>query len=174
MANLCFIADNDCCMHFERSFYHFGHLVLTYLVTHSDSCENVVIEDSYISVGDDGIAIKSGWDQYGIAYGRPSANILIRNLIIERSMVSAGVSIGSEISGGVSNITVENLRVWNSRRAVRIKTSPGRGGYVRDITYKNLTLDNVRVGIVIKKKKGTTMSTRMKDLTQKPFRSLRT
>ncbi|XP_058195758.1 probable polygalacturonase [Rhododendron vialii] len=114
-----------------------------------DSCENVVIEDSYISVGDDGIAIKSGWDQYGIAYGRPSANILIRNLVV-RSMVSAGVSIGSEMSGGVSNITMENLRVWNSRRAVRIKTSPGRGGYVRDITYKNLTLDNVRVGIVIK------------------------
>ncbi|GFZ07913.1 pectin lyase-like superfamily protein [Actinidia rufa] len=114
-----------------------------------DSCENVVIEDSYISVGDDGIAIKSGWDQYGIAYGRPSSNILIRNLIV-RSMISAGVSIGSEMSGGVSNITVENLYVWNSRRAVRIKTSPGRGGYVRDITYKNLTLDNVRVGVVIK------------------------
>ncbi|KAG5523191.1 hypothetical protein RHGRI_035118 [Rhododendron griersonianum] len=156
-----------------------------------DSCENVVIEDSYISVGDDGIAIKSGWDQYGIAYGRPSANILIRIgdlglkclysvtastencwvvdthnheflsgctlpflgyflTEISVNLNSAGVSIGSEMSGGVSNITVENLRVWNSRRAVRIKTSPGRGGYVRDITYKNLTLDNVRVGIVIK------------------------
>ncbi|KAL7191559.1 hypothetical protein ACSBR2_023605 [Camellia fascicularis] len=114
-----------------------------------DSCENVVIEDCYISVGDDGIAIKSGWDQYGIAYGRPSTNILIRNLIV-RSMVSAGVSIGSEMSGGVSNVTVENLYVWNSRRGVRIKTCAGRGGYVRNITYRNLTLDNVRVGIVIK------------------------
>lgn len=45
-----------------------------------------MIEDCYISVGDDGIAIKSGWDQYGIAYGRPSKNILIRNLVV-RSMV---------------------------------------------------------------------------------------
>ncbi|KAK3040338.1 hypothetical protein RJ639_026743 [Escallonia herrerae] len=114
-----------------------------------DSCEDMVIENCYISVGDDAIAIKSGWDQYGIAYGRPSANILIRNLVV-RSMVSAGVSIGSEMSGGVSNITVENLHVWNSRRAVRIKTAPGRGGYVRHITYRNLTFDNVRVGIVIK------------------------
>ncbi|KAI7749389.1 hypothetical protein M8C21_002962 [Ambrosia artemisiifolia] len=51
-----------------------------------DSCEDMVIEDSYISVGDDAIAIKSGWDQYGIAYGRPSKNILIRNLVV-RSMV---------------------------------------------------------------------------------------
>ncbi|KAK2976602.1 hypothetical protein RJ640_021404 [Escallonia rubra] len=129
----------------------------------ADSCQDMVIENCYISVGDDGVAIKSGWDQYGIAYSRPSTNILIRNLIV-RSMVrcsvldtstdiflgSAGVSIGSEMSGGISNITVENLIVWNSRRAVRIKTSPGRGGYVQNITYRNLTLENVRVGVVIK------------------------
>ncbi|KAI3455164.1 hypothetical protein Pfo_011827 [Paulownia fortunei] len=114
-----------------------------------DSCENMTIEDSYISVGDDGIAIKSGWDQYGIAYARPSTNILIRNVIV-RSMISAGVSIGSEMSGGVSKVTVENLLVWNSKRGIRIKTSPGRGGYVREITYRNLTLENVRVGIVMK------------------------
>ncbi|KAL3535502.1 hypothetical protein ACH5RR_003963 [Cinchona calisaya] len=115
----------------------------------ADSCEDVVIEDCYISVGDDAVAIKSGWDQYGVAYGRPSKNILIRNLVV-RSMVSAGVSIGSEMSGGVSNVTVENVYVWSSRRAVRIKTAPGRGGYVRHITYRNLTFENVRVGIVIK------------------------
>ncbi|KAL6507673.1 hypothetical protein OROGR_023868 [Orobanche gracilis] len=63
---------------------------------------------------------------------------------------AAGISIGSEMSGGVSNVTIENIYVWNSRRAVRIKTAPGRGGYVRDIKYRNLTFDNVRVGIVIK------------------------
>ncbi|KAH6828556.1 Pectin lyase-like superfamily protein [Perilla frutescens var. hirtella] len=114
-----------------------------------DSCEDMVIEDCYISVGDDAIAIKSGWDQYGVAYGRPSKNILIRNLVV-RSNVSAGISIGSEMSGGVSNVTIENIHIWKSRRAVRIKTAPGRGGYVRDITYRNLTFDTVRVGIVIK------------------------
>ncbi|KAL6010584.1 hypothetical protein ACLOJK_001018 [Asimina triloba] len=115
----------------------------------ADSCQDMLIENCYISVGDDAIAIKSGWDQYGIAYGRPSSNILIRNLVVQ-SMVSAGVSIGSEMSGGVFNVTIENLHVWNSRRAIRIKTSPGRGGYVRHITYRNVTLDNLRVGIVIK------------------------
>uniref|UniRef100_A0A1J3FQR3 Putative polygalacturonase n=1 Tax=Noccaea caerulescens TaxID=107243 RepID=A0A1J3FQR3_NOCCA len=114
-----------------------------------DSCEDMVIEDCYISTGDDAIAIKSGWDQFGIAYGRPSRNILIRNLIV-RSVISAGVSIGSEMSGGISNVTIENLLIWNSRRGIRIKTAQGRGGYIRNITYRNLTLDNVRVGIVIK------------------------
>lgn len=63
---------------------------------------------------------------------------------------SAGISIGSEMSGGVSNITIENILVWESRRAIRIKTAAGRGGYVRDITYRNLTFENVTVGIVIK------------------------
>ncbi|VAI32500.1 unnamed protein product [Triticum turgidum subsp. durum] len=115
----------------------------------TDSCENVMIENCYISVGDDGVAIKSGWDQYGIAYGRPSTNITIRNVII-RSMVSAGVSIGSEMSGGVSNVLVENVHIWSSRRGVRIKTAPGRGAYVNNIVYRNITLENVRVGIVIK------------------------
>lgn len=56
------------------------------LMARTDSCEDMLIEDSYISVGDDAIAIKSGWDQYGISYGRPSKNILIRNLVV-RSMV---------------------------------------------------------------------------------------
>ncbi|CAL9137179.1 unnamed protein product [Musa textilis] len=114
-----------------------------------DSCEDVLIENCYICVGDDAVAIKSGWDQYGIAYGRPSVNITLRNLTVQ-SVVSAGISIGSEMSGGVSNVTVENLIVWDSRRGVRIKTAPGRGGYVRNIFYRNVTLDNVRVGIVIK------------------------
>lgn len=63
---------------------------------------------------------------------------------------SAGISIGSEMSGGVSNVTVENLLIWDSRRGVRIKTAPGRGAYVRQITYRNITFENVRVGIVMK------------------------
>ncbi|RWW28771.1 hypothetical protein GW17_00006733 [Ensete ventricosum] len=114
-----------------------------------DSCEDVVIENCYICTGDDGIAIKSGWDQFGIAYKRPSTNILIRNVTV-RSVVSAGVSIGSEMSGGVSNVTVDNLHVWESKRGVRIKTAAGRGGYIRNISYRNVTLNHVSIGIVIK------------------------
>ena len=35
----------------------------------SDSCSNTRIEDCYIVSGDDCIAIKSAWDQYGIKFG---------------------------------------------------------------------------------------------------------
>jgi hypothetical protein len=64
--------------------FYWGYImekVLKFLIL-SDSCQNVTIENCYISVGDDCIAIKSGWDQYGIAYARPSANIVIRNLML--------------------------------------------------------------------------------------------
>nr|CAD1831120.1 unnamed protein product [Ananas comosus var. bracteatus] len=40
-----------------------------------DSCSHVRIEDCYIVSGDDCVAIKSGWDEYGIAYGMPSQHI---------------------------------------------------------------------------------------------------
>jgi polygalacturonase len=62
---------------------------------------------------------------------------------------SAGVSIGSEMSGGIEQVLVEGEYIWGSRRVIRIKTSPGRGGYVKNIQYQNLTLIDVRVGIVI-------------------------
>lgn len=114
-----------------------------------DSCTNVLVENCYISVGDDAVAIKSGWNQYGIEYNRPCVNVTIRN-IIAHSQISAGISIGSEMSGGIEQVLVEGVYIWGSRRGVRIKTSPGRGGYVRNILYRNLTLVNVRVGIVIK------------------------
>jgi hypothetical protein len=113
---------------------------------HSDSSDNVCIEDCYISTGDDLIAIKSGWDEYGIAYGRPSTNITIHRLIGETQR-SAGIAIGSEMSGGVSQVYAENLQFSNSSTGILIKTSPGRGGYVRDIYISNVTLVNVDIAI---------------------------
>lgn len=77
-------------------------------------------------------------------------NILKLNVVLCVKCKSAGISIGSEMSDGVSNITIENILVWNSRSAIRIKTAPGRGVYVRQITYRNLTFNNVRVRFVIK------------------------
>ncbi|CAK9874803.1 unnamed protein product [Sphagnum jensenii] len=118
-----------------------------------DSCRNVLVENCYISVGDNAVAIKSGWDVYGTQYARPCVNITIRNLFA-RSLISGGVSIGSEVSGGVEDVVVDGLHIWGSRSAVRIKTSTGRGGYVRNISYSNLTLNDVRVAIAIQTDSG--------------------
>jgi polygalacturonase len=112
-----------------------------------DSSSNVCIEDCYISTGDDLIAIKSGWDEYGIAYGRPSSDITIRR--ITGSSPFAGFSVGSETSGGVENVLAEHLNFYSSGFGVHIKTNTGRGGFIRNITVSDVTLDNVRYGLRI-------------------------
>ncbi|KAF2324995.1 hypothetical protein GH714_022133 [Hevea brasiliensis] len=111
-----------------------------------DSSDDVCIEDCYISTGDDLIAIKSGWDEYGISYGRPCRNITIHRLV-GQTRTSAGIAIGSEMSGGVSEVRAENIQFYNSSTGIRIKTSPGRGGYVRNIYMSNITLTDVKVAI---------------------------
>nr|XP_043639307.1 probable polygalacturonase [Erigeron canadensis] len=109
-----------------------------------DSCTNVCIEDCYIESGDDLVAIKSGWDQYGISMARPSSNILVRR-VSGTTPTCSGVGIGSEMSGGISNIRVENLDIRNSAAGIRIKTDKGRGGYIVNITITNITMDKVKV-----------------------------
>ncbi|KAK9162524.1 hypothetical protein Syun_003426 [Stephania yunnanensis] len=111
-----------------------------------DSSDHVCIEDCYIESGDDLVAVKSGWDQYGIKMARPSLNIIIRN-VSGTTPTCSGLGIGSEMSGGVANIVVEDLHVFNSAAGVRIKTDKGRGGYIRNITITNITMDRVKIPI---------------------------
>ncbi|XP_043725090.1 probable polygalacturonase isoform X2 [Telopea speciosissima] len=111
-----------------------------------DSSNDVCIEDCYISTGDDLISIKSGWDEYGISFARPSSNIIIKNIAGE-SLSSSGVAIGSEMSGGISEVYAVGLHFFNSNTGIRIKTSPGRGGFVRNIYFSDITLTNVKRAI---------------------------
>lgn len=111
-----------------------------------DSSSNVCIEDCYIESGDDLVAIKSGWDQYGIAMARPSSNIIIRR-VSGTTPTCSGVGIGSEMSGGISNVLVEDMHIWDSAAAVRVKTDRGRGGYITNITATNIRMERVKVPI---------------------------
>ncbi|KAL5999046.1 hypothetical protein ACLOJK_009996 [Asimina triloba] len=112
-----------------------------------DSSSNVCIEDCYIATGDDLVAVKSGWDEYGIAYGRPSYGITIRR--VTGSTPFAGIAIGSETSGGVENVLAENLNIFNSGVGIHVKTNIGRGGIIRNITVSDVHLHNVRKGIKV-------------------------
>ncbi|KAK8480021.1 hypothetical protein V6N13_123838 [Hibiscus sabdariffa] len=111
-----------------------------------DSSTNVCIEDCYIESGDDLVAVKSGWDQYGIRIARPSSNIIVRR-ISGTTPTCSGVGIGSEMSGGISNVTIEDMNVWNSAAGVRIKTDKGRGGYIANIIINNITMDRVKIPV---------------------------
>ncbi|KAM1376643.1 hypothetical protein PS1_038633 [Malus domestica] len=112
-----------------------------------DSSSNVCIEDSYISTGDDLVAVKSGWDEYGIAYGRPSSDITIRR--ITGSSPFSGIAVGSETSGGVENVLAEHINLHNMGVGIHIKTNIGRGGFIRNITVSDVYMEKARKGIKI-------------------------
>ncbi|XP_042430327.1 probable polygalacturonase [Zingiber officinale] len=111
-----------------------------------DSSSHVCIEDCYIESGDDLVAVKSGWDQYGISVARPSTDIIIRR-VSGTTPTCSGIGIGSEMSGGVNNVVVEGLHVWDSAAAVRIKTDVGRGGYITNVKLTDLRMERIKVPI---------------------------
>ncbi|KAJ9468202.1 putative polygalacturonase [Diplonema papillatum] len=109
-----------------------------------DSSANVLIEHNSINCGDDFIAMKSGMDQYGRDVGIPLTNVTIRH-----NMFYAGVSvsIGSEVSGGVSDIFIyNNTLVGPVKYGVYMKSAFSRGGYV-----KNVLIQDHVLGLVTKR-----------------------
>ncbi len=112
-----------------------------------DSCSDVLIEDCVIHTFDDGIAIKSGraregWPENG---GRPTENVVIRRNVFLGG--HNGVSIGSDMSGGVRNIFVENCRfgVQEDQWAVfNAKSNCDRGGVVENVFFRNIEVGNCR------------------------------
>ncbi|KAF4361691.1 probable polygalacturonase [Cannabis sativa] len=108
-----------------------------------DSCTNTRIEDSYIVSGDDCIAVKSGWDQYGIKMAMPTQHLVIRRVTCI-SPDSAAIALGSEMSGGIQDVRVEDITALNTQSAVRIKTALGRGGYVKDIFVQRYIIDTMK------------------------------
>ena len=103
-----------------------------------ESCDGVLIENCFFNTGDDCIAIKSGRNNDGRLWGRPSENIIIRNCEMQNG--HGGVVIGSEISGGCRNVFAENNKMDspNLDRVIRIKTNTCRGGVIENIYARNI------------------------------------
>lgn len=110
---------------------------------YTDSCTNTRIEDCYIVSGDDCVAVKSGWDEYGIAYGMPTKQLVIRRLTCI-SPTSAVIALGSEMSGGIEDVRAEDILAIDSESGVRIKTAIGRGGYVKDIYVRGMVMKTMK------------------------------
>ncbi|MBQ3634061.1 MAG: glycoside hydrolase family 28 protein [Bacteroidales bacterium] len=105
-----------------------------------ESCKNVLIEDCFFDTGDDCIAIKSGRNNDGRRWNRPSENIYVRDCQMKNG--HGGVVIGSEISGGFKNLWVENCSMDSPEldRVIRIKTSDCRGGVIENVFVRNVVV----------------------------------
>ncbi len=110
-----------------------------------DACNNVLCDGMVFNTGDDCIAIKSGKDldtEYGAAQ-----NHVVQNCTMNSG--HGGITLGSEMGGGVENIYARNLTMLNQfwatnslNIAIRIKTNMNRGGFVRNFYVNGVTLPN--------------------------------
>ncbi|MBI4891593.1 MAG: glycoside hydrolase family 28 protein [Acidobacteria bacterium] len=108
-----------------------------------ESCVDVLIENCKFDTGDDCIAIKSGRNRDGRRVNAPTENIIIRGC--EMKDGHGGVTIGSEVSGGVRNVFAENCRMDspNLDRVLRLKTNAVRGGFIENVYMRNVTVGQV-------------------------------
>ena len=101
-----------------------------------------MLRDSYVSTGDDCVAIKSGvrvalhkhngvWHKGPGDDCMPAENMLIENVTCARAH---GLTIGSSTSGGIRNITFRHVTVEHSSSPVCIRTCRNRGGVISDVS----------------------------------------
>lgn len=129
---------------------HFKDVNLESLGPNSDgfdpeACDGVLVEGCTFNNGDDCIAIKAGKNK-DTHYG-PTRNILVRNCVMNSG--HGGVTLGSEMAGGIEHIYAEQIEFrnlhWASdalNTAIRLKTNMNRGGFLRHLYVRNCTLPN--------------------------------
>ncbi|MBQ3530240.1 MAG: glycoside hydrolase family 28 protein [Oscillospiraceae bacterium] len=114
-----------------------------------EACDGVEIAGCYFSVGDDCIAIKSGKISVGAKYKTPSSNILIRQCCMRDG--HGGITLGSEMAGGVKNVRALQCRFDHTDRGLRIKTRRGRGkdAIIDGILFEDIEMDGVLTPFVV-------------------------
>ncbi|HKF21905.1 MAG TPA: MBG domain-containing protein [Candidatus Angelobacter sp.] len=96
---------------------------------------DITITNSFISVGDDHIAIKAG-------QGHVSNITISHNKLYQ----GHGVSIGSETNAGAESVLVTDFVMDGAsalnQNVIRIKSDSSKGGEVKNITYENICARN--------------------------------
>jgi polygalacturonase len=73
----------------------------------------------------------------------PSEDIVIRRCSFADG--HGGVTIGSEMTGGVRNVFAEDLQMNspNLNNVLRLKTNSARGGFIEDVYLRNTAVGQV-------------------------------
>ena len=113
-----------------------------------ESCKDVLIDNCYFDTGDDCIAIKSGRNNDGRRLNTPTENIIVRNCTMKDG--HGGITVGSEISGGVRNLFAHDCKLDSADlwTALRVKNNASRGGKLENFYFKNITVGTVSRAVV--------------------------
>ena len=121
--------------------------IQTFGIRNGDGIDPDSSTDSYIfnctfDTGDDCIAIKSGKNPEGYFIAKPTTNVRITSCNFKRGH---GISIGSEMSGGVKNVLVQDCKAGALINGMQIKGTKERGGYVKNVTVTDCELMKITV-----------------------------
>lgn len=107
-----------------------------------DSSTDAYIFNCTFDTGDDCIAIKSGKNPEGFFVAKPTKNVRITDCDFKRGH---GISIGSEMSGGVSDVLVQDCKAGKLLHGMQIKGTKDRGGYVKNVTVTDCQLLQITI-----------------------------
>jgi len=119
-----------------------------------EACTDVHIVGCRFDSNDDCVALKAGRDADGHRVGVPTSNV-----VIQRCKFSGrwgGVTIGSEMSGGVRNVFAEDCEInapdfpgrYPVKYALYVKTNRKRGGTIDNIHLRRFTGRNLERDVV--------------------------
>ena len=117
-----------------------------------DSSSRVVVMHCDIADNDDAICLKAGRDADGLRVNRPTRDVTIHDNTVRHG--AAGITFGSETSGGIRNVTAYNLHVIpDGPRAVSdgilFKSTKSRGGTIRNIDIHDMDVQGVGTAVGI-------------------------
>ena len=105
-----------------------------------DSSEDCTLFACRFYTGDDAVAIKSGKNPEGNLINRPTRRIRIFDCI---SRLGHGITIGSEMSGGVEDVRIWDCDLGRAKYGIEIKGTKKRGGYVRNVQVRDCTVARI-------------------------------
>ena len=104
-----------------------------------DSSRMILVQHADISVNDDALCLKAGRDSDGLRVNHPTEDVVIRDSIVREG--AAGVTIGSETSGGFRNIEVYGLTTLKGVPVgILFKSAHTRGGFAENIRIHDITM----------------------------------
>ncbi len=109
-----------------------------------DSSHHVEVMYADISVNDDALCLKAGRDSDGLRVNRPTTDIKLHDNIVRDG--AAGVTFGSETSGGFRNIEAWNITTLEHVPVgILFKSAHTRGGFAENVRLHDFTMTGTPV-----------------------------
>ncbi|HEV2448505.1 MAG TPA: glycosyl hydrolase family 28 protein [Candidatus Sulfopaludibacter sp.] len=113
-----------------------------------DSSNGVTVAHCDIQCNDDAICLKAGRDADGLRVNRPTENVVIRDCTVRAG--AAGVTFGSETSGGIRNVEAYRIHVLPGvPNGILFKSASTRGGTIEDIFLHDFDLEGVGAALSV-------------------------